>query len=104
MRKLDRYLINTVGSMIVLAAVGIVGILSIFTFLEQIEDLQNNYDVYAILMFCFYSMPRMFYESIPYAALIGCLSGLGLLAGNSELVVMRAAGVSTWAISLSALK
>jgi lipopolysaccharide export system permease protein len=95
---------HTVGLMMVLSAFGIVGILSIFTFLEQIEDLKNNYDIYAILMYCIYSMPRMFYESIPYSALIGCLSGLGLLASSSELVVMRAAGVSTWSISMSALK
>lgn len=87
-----------------LAVFGLLGILTIFTFLEQIEDMKNNYDVQAVLLFCLYSMPRMFYEVIPYAALIGCLAGLGLLANNSELVVMRAAGVSTWSISFSALK
>lgn len=104
MTQLDAYVGRTVGLTMLLAAVGLLGILSIFTFLEQIEDIQNNYDVRAVMMFCLYSMPRIFYELIPYAALIGCLTGLGLLASNSELVVMRAAGVSTWSISLSALK
>ena len=31
---------------------------------------------------------------MPFASLIGCLIGLGLLAANSEVIVMRAAGVS----------
>ena len=46
----------------------------------------------------------MFYEIVPYAALIGCLVGLGMLANNSELVVMRAAGISTWNIAWNAMK
>ncbi len=39
---------------------------------------------------------------LPMAALIGCLVGLGTLASNSELTIMRAAGVSlsriVWAV------
>ena len=87
-----------------LAVLGLVGMLTLFTFLEQIEDLRNSYTVWTMGQFVLLSMPRMFYETIPYAALIGCLAGLGLLANNSELVVMRAAGVSTWSIAGSALK
>ena len=46
--------------------------------------------------------PRRAYEMLPMAALIGCLIGLGTLASNSELTIMRAAGVSigriVWAV------
>lgn len=104
MRRLDAYLTWTVGATMLLALVGLVGILTIFMFLEQIEDMENQYDLQAVLLYCLFSIPRMSYEVIPYAALIGCLAGLGILANSSELVVMRAAGVSTWAISASALK
>jgi lipopolysaccharide export system permease protein len=42
------------------------------------------------------------YDMLPMAALIGCLIGLGSLASNSELTIMRAAGVSiariVWAV------
>ena len=41
---------------------------------------------------------------MPFAALIGALIGLGRLATTSELVVMRAAGVSLTGIALMALK
>ncbi len=104
MRRIDYYLVRTVGATMALALVALVGILTIFTFLEQIEDMENNYDLLAVMMYCLYSIPRVFYEIIPYAALIGCLAGLGLLASSSELVVMRSVGVSTWSISMSAMK
>ncbi|XOV90282.1 MAG: LPS export ABC transporter permease LptG [Pseudomonadota bacterium] len=104
MKQLDAYVARTVGLTILLAVVGLVGILSIFTFLEQVEDIEKNYDIFAVLWFCLFSLPRIFYEIAPFAALIGCLAGLGLLASNSELLVMRSSGVSTWAISWSALK
>jgi len=66
--------------------------------------MEHQYGLREVLMYCLYSMPRVCYEVVPYAALIGCLAGLGMLANNSELAVMRAAGVSTWSIALSALK
>ena len=63
-------------------------------FLEQMEDMSDEYTMARVTEFVFYSMPRMFHETIPYSALIGCLAGLGILANNSELLVMRAAGVA----------
>lgn len=104
MRKLDSYLARTVTVTMLLAEFALLGVMTIFTFLEQVEDMKNNYDMHAVIMFCLYSLPRMFYDVIPYSALIGCLAGLGLLANTSELLVMRAAGISTWSISLSAVK
>ena len=104
MKRLDYYLGSTVGLTIVLASLGLVGILGIFTFLEQVEDIRYNYTTSKVLLYVVQSMPRIFYETVPYAALIGCLAGLGSLANNSELIVMRAAGVSTWTIAGSAMK
>lgn len=104
MRRLDYYLGSTVGLTILMASAGLVGILGIFTFLEQVEDIRNNYRVAGVLLFVVQSLPRIFYETVPYAALIGCLAGLGSLANNSELLIMRAAGMSTWSIAISVMK
>ena len=104
MKRLDSYVVQTIAQMMLLAIVGLLGILMIFTFIEQVEDIRNNYRLINVIQYTIFSAPRMFYEIIPYAALIGCLAGLGLLANNSELIVMRAAGVSTWAILLNAMK
>ena len=104
MNRLDIYVGVTIAKTMMLAILGLVGMLAIFTFLEQMEDLDNNYTVINVGRFVVYSLPRLFYETIPYSALIGCLAGLGLLASTSELIVMRAAGISTWSIAWSAMK
>src|SRR5690606_40562962 len=48
--------------------------------------------------------PRRIYDYLPLAAFMGSLVGLGALANNSELVVMRAAGISTGRIVWAAMK
>ena len=102
MIRLDRYVAWTVALMMLLAGVGLLGVLSLFTMLEQLESLRNDYDTAAVLRYMAYTTPRRFYELVPYTALIGCLAGLGLLASNSELLVMRAAGLSIRRLTLAA--
>ncbi len=104
MKRLDYYLGSTIAATMTLTVMGLLGILSVFTLLDQIEDLRNNYTIYNAALFVLFSMPRLFCDVIPYAAMIGCLAGLGILASNSELTVMRAAGISTWSITWSAMK
>ena len=42
MKQLDLYVAKTVGLTMLLAELGLLGILTIFTFLEQVEDMENN--------------------------------------------------------------
>lgn len=104
MNQLDWYISRTLATFTLAASMGLVGFFVIFTFLEQLEDIRNNYTMATIAAYVAYSVPRMFYETLPFAVLIGSLAGLGLLANNSELVVMRTAGVSTWRIAAATLK
>ena len=104
MKRIDLYLVQTIATTMLLAIAGLLGILMIFTFLEQIKDVGGNYTAADLLIYVIFSWPRMFCDTIPYAALIGCLAGLGILANNSELIVMRAAGISIWSIALNAMK
>lgn len=104
MKQINYYIISTIAATMGLAIVGLVGILSVFSLLDQIEDLRNNYTIFAAMLFVLYSVPSIFCDVIPYAALIGCLAGLGMMASSSELIVMRAAGISTWAICWNAMK
>ena len=99
MKKLDIYLGTTVGMTTLLAFGGLIGLFALFTMLDQVEDIKGDYTFWRALLYIAFSLPRMFYDTLPYATLIGCLTGLGLLASNSELIVMRAAGVSTWRIA-----
>jgi lipopolysaccharide export system permease protein len=104
MKQLDLYLGKTVGMMMLMASLGLIGLFVIFTFLEQMEDIENDYTMFMVMNYVVMSIPRIFYETLPYATLIGCLAGLGLLANNSELIVMRSSGISTWQITWATLK
>ena len=66
---------------------------------DEIENITHNYNFKEAMIHVALSMPSRIYSSIPLAALTGCLIGLGQLAGASELVIMRAAGVSVARIS-----
>ncbi len=104
MRRLDNYLGLTVAIMTLLASAGLISLFVIFTFLDQMSDIGQDYNLIAVIKYVSYSIPRMFYETVPYAALIGSLTGLGILASNSELIIMRSAGISTWQIAIATLK
>ncbi|MBL6687536.1 MAG: LPS export ABC transporter permease LptG [Pseudomonadales bacterium] len=99
---LSRYIGLEVLWAVCFASAGLVGLLAVFTFLEEIKDFQNRYDFVAALTFIGLSVPRLFYETLPFSILIGGLVGLGGLAAKSELIVMRAAGVSTFRIVIFA--
>ncbi len=104
MRRLDNYLGLTVATMTLLASAGLISLFVIFTFLDQMNDIEHDYNLIAVIKYVSYSIPRMFYETVPYAALIGSLTGLGILASNSELIIMRSAGISTWQIAIATMK
>jgi lipopolysaccharide export system permease protein len=100
--KLDRY-IGIQVFFAILAVLGVIVALALlFAFIDEMGDVQGSYGVSDALWYVFLTTPRRLYEMLPMAALVGCLIGLGTLASNSELTIMRAAGVSigriVWAV------
>lgn len=104
MNRLDRYLGSTVITMMALTIFGLLGIITLFALMEEMENIEDDYLFIDAATYIAYTTPRRFYELIPYASMIGALLGLGTLANNSELIVMRASGVSISRISWSAIK
>jgi lipopolysaccharide export system permease protein len=102
MRRLDRY----IGSSVFLAIITVLGIITalalLFAFIDELNDVKGAYTFWGAASYVGLTAPRRIYEMLPMAALIGCLVGLGSLASNSELTVIRAAGVSirriVWAV------
>lgn len=94
MRGLDHYIGRTVVVSIALVLTIIVGLDAVTAFIDESEDISDTYTVSEILIYILLTLPGRLYEFAPFAALIGCLIGLGQLASSSELVVMRGAGVS----------
>lgn len=94
MRRLDRYVGGTVLSSILLVLAIIVGLDAMTAFIDESQKTTENYTFFDVTSYVLLTIPGRIYEYVPFAALIGCLIGLGQLASSSEIVVMRSAGVS----------
>jgi len=82
----------------------LVGLDALTSVVDESDDLGDGYSFADILIYVGYTLPRRIHEFVPFAALIGGLIGLGRLAAASELVVMRAAGISMAQIAGMVLK
>ena len=102
--RLERY----IGSNVLISTLFIILIIILlallFALIDQMNGLKNNYGMLQALYYVLLTAPRRLYDSLPMAALIGCLIGLGSLANRSELTIMRAAGMSSGRIVYAALK
>lgn len=65
---------------------------------------RGSYDAYHAGIYSLLLMPRLMYQLFPLVVLLGGIIGLGVMASHSELVVVRAAGVSLKRIIWSVLK
>ena len=105
MRILDRYIGRTVIAGTLLALFILLAVDLFFVFANEIQDLgKGRYTLGDVFAYVGLTTPRRLYEMFPMAALLGSLLSLGTLATNSELVAIRAAGVSVTRIALSVLK
>ena len=98
---LDRYIAGAAisGSLVTLAI--FVTLILIFTFVEESGDITDDYTAMIALLHIALQAPQRAYESFPVATLIGSLMTLGGMAARSELVVMRASGMSVLRIGRS---
>ncbi|HTT03363.1 MAG TPA: LPS export ABC transporter permease LptG [Steroidobacteraceae bacterium] len=104
MTIIDRYIVRAVLSAtgLVMAVLLVLAVLIIFIG-EQGDVGQGHYTALSALWYSLLSMPQAAWELLPIGALLGSLLGLGQLARNSELIVLRASGVSVARIAGSAL-
>ena len=104
MRLLTRYVALQVAAAIFLVLAVLLGLDFITGLLDQGSDMQGRYTVGPAAWYTLLSLPSHLAQLLPFSVLIGCLAGLGTLASSSELVVMRAAGVSIARIVWMALR
>ncbi|MGD2167798.1 MAG: LPS export ABC transporter permease LptG [Gammaproteobacteria bacterium] len=95
MNVLVRYVVSAIGRNVALVLTVLVTVTTLFLFVSQIDDIGTaNYGIREAILFVALRIPRTIVESLPAATLLGGLLGLGHLATQSELIAMRAAGVS----------
>jgi len=61
-------------------------------------QLDGNYQFKEAFQYILLTTPETTYEYMPFIIMIGCLFALGNLSNNSELTILRAAGMSITAI------
>ena len=95
---LSRYVKMNALLAIIGAVIGLWALQIIFSYLSELDSLDDSYTMGEAIKYIFYRSPYFLEQFIPTGALLGAVVGLGLLANKSELVVMRAAGVSVYRI------
>lgn len=95
MTLIDRYIFRSVLITALMALLVLLSLEVFFTLLTELQDTgRGTYGSLAVGRYLVLSLPHMLYEIFPLGLLLGGLLGLGGLAQSSEVVAMRAAGVT----------
>ncbi|QCU89584.1 LPS export ABC transporter permease LptG [Thiomicrorhabdus sediminis] len=107
MNRIERYLGTAVISYTLLVMLVILLIFSFFEFMNQLGKLTETYTLAMGGLYTLLKVPVYAYQIFPIAILIGALMGLGALANQSELTILRVTGWSIkrilWAVLKTAL-
>ena len=104
MRIVNNYLFSSILSMTGIVLLVLLALGGFIEFLSQMDEIgQGDYDMVAALQYVLLKLPRLGFGLLPVSMLLGALLGLGALASNSELIILRAAGVSLWRMAASVI-
>lgn len=83
----------------------LIGLQMFMLFVNQLDDIgKGSFGIFECIKCVLFEMPYQVYLFFPMASLLGCLTGLGVLANNHELIVIRSAGYSIGKVSAAVLK
>jgi LPS export ABC transporter permease LptG/LPS export ABC transporter permease LptF len=101
---LDAYVGKTYLRVLALAFAGMMGIFYIGSFIDWADNLfKGQATTTQLAEYLWYSTPQFIYYVLPLSALVATLVTIGLLTKSSELIVMRACGVSLYRTALPLL-
>ena len=93
---LDRYIGRSILFTTALVLLTLVALAAVFGLIAELDDVgRGNYTLSRALYYTVLTLPGKAWLLFSPAVLLGSLLGLGALANNSEITVMRAAGIST---------
>jgi len=101
---LDWYVTATYGRVFLLCVFGLLALFYISTFIDLTDKLAKGTATWALIAAYFWHLlPQYTYYVLPMAVLLGSLVTIGVLTKNSELIVMKACGISLYRIALPIL-
>ena len=93
--KLSFYISRTICSAILLVLIVFLGLILFVNLISEVEQIgQGSYHFIDAISYVLLNLPLVVYQIFPTTVLIGVLLGLGTLASHSELVIIRASGMS----------
>ena len=101
---LDRYVAKSYFRVLALTAAGMAGIFYISAFLDLSDKVFRGDATWGMLRsYLWHATPQYMYYTLPLSVLIATLVTIGSLTKNSELIVMKACGISLYRAALPML-
>jgi lipopolysaccharide export system permease protein len=105
MRLIDRHIRRYILESILFVLVVLLAVETLVEFIAQLNEIGlGRYTPLKAFWYVPMRLPADIYQLFPMAGLIGSLIGLGRLAQTSELMIMRASGLSVGAITRSVVR
>jgi len=96
-RIIDEYIVREVATLFLLVLAGFVLLMIVFTFFDLLGDILRNHTALAIVgEYLLNLTPSMIYQIAPLAVLIAVLVTFSVLNRNSEIIAMKATGISLY--------
>ncbi len=97
---INRYLFKSISSGVVLAMLMFLTLSVLLGFIQQINAVgKGDFTLGSAVFYTALTVPSIIYDYFPISSVVGVMIGLGVLAANSELIVVQAAGMSRFKIS-----
>lgn len=107
MNRIERYLASVVLTHTLLVMLVLLSLIGFSEFVNEMTNLTDDYTLLSATAYVLLKLPSYAYQMFPVALLIGTLMGLGGLANQSELTVLRVTGWSVgrlfWSVAKAAL-
>ena len=91
---LTQYMMRAIITTTALVLLVLLALAGLFDFISELDDMQGGYQSAQVVLFTLLRLPLSAFSMMPLATLIGSLLALGGIAAHSEIIVMRASGLS----------
>ena len=100
-RLLDKYVVNQFIGIFLLVLTGFVVLILVFTVFDLLKDILSHDIGWLIVgQYLINLTPSMIYQITPLAVLIAVLVTFGVLNRNSEIIAMKASGISLYRLMI----
>ena len=101
---LDRYVTAMYVRVFALCAIGLLALFYISTFIDRSDKVFKGAATWSMMgAYLWYLLPQYVYFVLPMSVLLGSLVTIGVLTKNSELIVMKACGISLYRVAVPML-